>query len=393
MAIHEARSFAALSATGRPARAPLIAGWPTPSAARVEAGALTAGTRLPAERSLAAALGSPARRSWQPTSCSSRRGGSRAGGGAGAACIAPPPEPLPRRAERHEHGWLRAQRDPAQPRRSQRIADRVHGAAPAGGRSRTSRRRSRTSATTCRTLTTHHGYWPLGLPTLRKAIAVSPDPLAESPSTPEEVLVTHGAQEAIALAAAPLPRPGPDGDPGRPDLRRRDRRVRRRGSAPCPGSGRRTRGPPRLAAGGASAREAPSLLYLMPTFQNPTGVVMPESHRREIAAIAAERGIPILEDDALANLDLGHASAAAHLLLRSVGSDPVRRVALEAHVGRPARRVDPRAGAFDIAPGSPQGPGRPGQLGRQPGRSPRACFPAPRRSATPAAGRSRNVSR
>ena len=43
----------------------------------------------------------------------------------------------------------------------------------------------------------------------------------------------------------------------------------------------------------------------MPTFQNPTGVVMPESHRREIARMAAERGVPILEDDALANLDLG----------------------------------------------------------------------------------------
>ncbi len=55
----------------------------------------------------------------------------------------------------------------------------------------------------------------------------------------------------------------------------------------------------------AVAREAPSLIYLMPTFHNPTGVVAPESHRREIARIAVERGIPILEDDALANLDLG----------------------------------------------------------------------------------------
>src|SRR5262249_44251430 len=48
-----------------------------------------------------------------------------------------------------------------------------------------------------------------------------------------------------------------------------------------------------------------SLVYLMPTFQNPTGVVAPESHRRELARLATERGIPILEDDALANLDLG----------------------------------------------------------------------------------------
>jgi DNA-binding transcriptional MocR family regulator len=152
-------------------------------------------------------------------------------------------------------------------------------------------------------LTTHHGYWPMGLPALRKAIAAH---LTRSgiPSRVEEILVTHGAQEAIALTAALFLGPGrtviledptyvgaidvfaaagarlvsfPVGELGIPlDLLRE-----------------------------ALAREAPSLIYLMPTFQNPTGVVMPESHRREIARMAAERGIPILEDDALANLDLG----------------------------------------------------------------------------------------
>lgn len=153
-------------------------------------------------------------------------------------------------------------------------------------------------------LTSHHGYWPLGLPALRKAIASH---LTRSGlhSRSEEILVTHGAQEAIALAAALFLGPGgtviledptyvgaidvfaaagarlvsfPVGEQGiRLDLLRE-----------------------------AVAREAPSLIYLMPTFQNPTGVVMPESHRREIARMAAERGVPILEDDALANLDLGH---------------------------------------------------------------------------------------
>src|SRR5437867_10474272 len=48
----------------------------------------------------------------------------------------------------------------------------------------------------------HHGYWPLGLPALRTSIAAH---LTRSglPSRPEEILVTHGAQEAIGLAAAP----------------------------------------------------------------------------------------------------------------------------------------------------------------------------------------------
>lgn len=152
-------------------------------------------------------------------------------------------------------------------------------------------------------LLAHHGYWPLGLPALRKAIAVH---LTRSglPSRPEEVLVTHGAQEAIALAAALCLGPGRTvilEDPtyvGAIDV--------------FAASGARLVAVPTGEHGirlellrEAVAREAPSLIYIMPTFQNPTGVVTPESHRREIARIAAEREIPILEDDALSNLDLG----------------------------------------------------------------------------------------
>jgi DNA-binding transcriptional MocR family regulator len=152
-------------------------------------------------------------------------------------------------------------------------------------------------------LLAHHGYWPLGLPALREAIASH---LTRSglPSRPEEVLITHGAQEAIGLASALFLGPGRAvilEDPtyvGAIDV--------------FASAGARLVAVPVAEQGirldqlrEAVAREAPSLIYLMPTFQNPTGVVMPESHRREIARIAAERGVPILEDDALANLDLG----------------------------------------------------------------------------------------
>jgi DNA-binding transcriptional MocR family regulator len=153
-------------------------------------------------------------------------------------------------------------------------------------------------------LLAHHGYWPVGLPALRRAIASHLN-LSGLRSRPEEILITHGAQEAIGLAAGLFLGPGrtviledptyvgaidvfaaagarlipvPVGEQGiRLDLLRE-----------------------------AAARESPSLIYLMPTFQNPTGVTTPESHRREIARLAVERGIPVLEDDALANLDLGH---------------------------------------------------------------------------------------
>jgi DNA-binding transcriptional MocR family regulator len=42
---------------------------------------------------------------------------------------------------------------------------------------------------------------------------------------------------------------------------------------------------------------AARILYTIPTIQNPTGTVMPEARRREIAAIAAAHDVAIIEDD------------------------------------------------------------------------------------------------
>src|SRR5688572_6458379 len=47
------------------------------------------------------------------------------------------------------------------------------------------------------------------------------------------------------------------------------------------------------AARGRSAK----VLYTIPSLQNPTGSVMPEKRRREIAAIAEKHGLTIIEDD------------------------------------------------------------------------------------------------
>ena len=44
-------------------------------------------------------------------------------------------------------------------------------------------------------------------------------------------------------------------------------------------------------------RGSPKALYLVPNFQNPTGSVMPEKRRREIAAIARRHELPLIEDD------------------------------------------------------------------------------------------------
>ena len=47
----------------------------------------------------------------------------------------------------------------------------------------------------------------------------------------------------------------------------------------------------------ACRRAAARVLYTIPTIQNPLGTVMPESRRREVAAVAAAHGVSIVEDD------------------------------------------------------------------------------------------------
>ncbi|MFE9097822.1 PLP-dependent aminotransferase family protein [Streptomyces sp. NPDC007264] len=44
-------------------------------------------------------------------------------------------------------------------------------------------------------------------------------------------------------------------------------------------------------------RERPKLLYLVPTFQNPTGRTLPAERRAAIARVAARRGLWVVEDD------------------------------------------------------------------------------------------------
>ncbi|MBV8202955.1 MAG: aminotransferase class I/II-fold pyridoxal phosphate-dependent enzyme, partial [Acidobacteria bacterium] len=51
-------------------------------------------------------------------------------------------------------------------------------------------------------------------------------------------------------------------------------------------------------------RESPRLIYLVPSFHNPTGALMPEAHRLLVARLAADTATPVLEDLTLADLDL-----------------------------------------------------------------------------------------
>ncbi|WP_246598967.1 PLP-dependent aminotransferase family protein [Methylogaea oryzae] len=57
----------------------------------------------------------------------------------------------------------------------------------------------------------------------------------------------------------------------------------------------------------AIARRRPAFVYLIPTFQNPTGYCYSEANRRAVAAVLDEAGVPLVEDDPYRDLAYGPA--------------------------------------------------------------------------------------
>lgn len=112
----------------------------------------------------------------------------------------------------------------------------------------------------------------------------------------DQVLVTSGAQHAMAIILATLAGPGDvvlterltyPGVKTLASLLHLDLRgveIDQQGIQP-------------EAFDRACKAAAPKILYCTPTIQNPTATVMPEGRRREIAAIARSRGVMIVEDD------------------------------------------------------------------------------------------------
>lgn len=151
--------------------------------------------------------------------------------------------------------------------------------------------------------TRRHGYVPAGLPELRQAVArhVSEWGL---PTSENQVLITSGAQQAIGLAGALCLRPGDAvalEDPtylGAVDV------FGSLGARLVP-VGMDRQGARLDLLREALTRTPARLLYLMPTFQNPTGALMPERARRELARLCDERRLPLVEDHTLSDLSLG----------------------------------------------------------------------------------------
>jgi DNA-binding transcriptional MocR family regulator len=145
------------------------------------------------------------------------------------------------------------------------------------------------------------GYQPLGYPPLRRAIAawITARGL---PTAEEEILVTGGGQQAISLLAACYLTHGAAvvlEDPTFPGAIDAFRAVGGRiltVPAGRPGYAE--------ALAAAMSQDRVRAVYLTPTFHNPLGCVLSEAARREVARLGRTSGIPIIEDDTLAELSL-----------------------------------------------------------------------------------------
>jgi len=134
-----------------------------------------------------------------------------------------------------------------------------------------------------------------GEPVLRAALAGRTSARG-LPTGPDDLLVTTGSQQALSLLATALLEPG--------DVVLVESPCYLAALQVFAFAGARVVGVPGDEGGidpealdELVVRERPKLLYTVPTFQNPTGRTLPAARRAAVAAVAARRGLWIVEDD------------------------------------------------------------------------------------------------
>jgi DNA-binding transcriptional MocR family regulator len=139
-----------------------------------------------------------------------------------------------------------------------------------------------------------HGYAPFGLPALREGVAARMTRQGAK-ADPDEVIVTSGAQGAVALLTALLVRPGDrviveaPTYPGAIE-------VFSRAGASIVALERDHAGPRPDDLRHALSTRGAAFVFLVPTCHNPTGGVMHEQRRRELLRVCREHDVLVIED-------------------------------------------------------------------------------------------------
>ncbi|MDN5861619.1 MAG: PLP-dependent aminotransferase family protein [Pseudonocardia sp.] len=149
------------------------------------------------------------------------------------------------------------------------------------------------------------GYELEGIPVLRNAIA---DRYSARglPTSPDQILVTTGAQGAISLIVSALTSPGDRVLVEHPSYPNALGAITRQAARPVP----LPMAPGPFGTSGwdldlatAAVRDAaPRLAYLIPEFQNPTGAVLDAAGRAQVVDLARRTGTPVVADETLAEL-------------------------------------------------------------------------------------------
>lgn len=141
-----------------------------------------------------------------------------------------------------------------------------------------------------------------GYPPLRDAILDMMAVRLDYRPAAGELLVTSGSQQAVDLIARALLDPGDVVVLEAPTYPGTLHCLRNAGARfaliPADGDGMQVEHLDEVIAGAeAETGRRPKLIYTVPDFSNPSGACMSLERRRRLVEVAAERGIPIFEDD------------------------------------------------------------------------------------------------
>jgi DNA-binding transcriptional MocR family regulator len=145
------------------------------------------------------------------------------------------------------------------------------------------------------------GFDPIGLRALRQALA-DRYTARGLPTDADELMITIGAQHAIGLLARTLLARGDRALVESPTYPHASEALRHNGARLVPVSVTTDEGWDELSLEQAFQRTSPTLGYLMPDFHNPTGRSMSSELRERTAALAAHQGTTLIADETMGEL-------------------------------------------------------------------------------------------
>ena len=164
---------------------------------------------------------------------------------------------------------------------------------------------------------------PQGYRPLREFLARSLKSRTGMEQRPDDIMIVSGSLQALDLVNAVFLQPGDtvivEAATYEGTLQRLQRLGVRYIGIPLDNDGIRMDALAATLDGLKAEGVTPKYIYTIPTVQNPTGSVMPESRRLELLALARAHGVPIFEDDCYAELTFGGARPKAIRALDTEG--------------------------------------------------------------------------